>query len=265
MPRKSAEHLRRRPEFSALGADFTFDSLAEFEKNIADLHDGPDIVSVHFYNESAGNERLGITGHTNADLLDIAKLAADETGKRLFLGEFGDVDPMVCADTNALFSQNILQKVTQLKIPYSAPWAWEFYQTAPYLTYDNRGTAKSLEPGYTDFLLSKITDANAALGNPAPAPESPDLTPPRVVLTWPLDGAAMSDGQLVSAVASDNNRTVSRVTIRVDGLEQAAFTQPPYQLFLNTALLTPGPHQISVEAADPLGNVGQATVTAVKP
>jgi hypothetical protein len=264
LPRPNAEHLRRQPEFAPGGPDFELDSSAEFEKNLTDIHSGVDIVSVHFYNHLYNNDRLGITGHTNAALLDRVKRIADELDKELFVGEFGDVMPYIKDDRRALFTQNVLDKIVELEIPYSAPWVWEFYAHSPYVTYDNPNTFFNLEPGYTDLIISKIEEANEDLGNSVPAPRSPDTTPPNVIVTWPLEGQ-MSCEQMVHAVASDEGRAVSRVTFLVDGEAKATVLSPPYRFELVAVGLGLGGHRITAEAYDRSGNVGRSGVSVRSP
>jgi hypothetical protein len=262
IPRTNAEHLRRQPEWSPNGADWTLDSLDEFRKNLADIHEGIDIVSVHFYNGSGDNERFGITGKTNAEFLDIIKNTTDAMRKQLFVGEFGDSDPNINEDPNALFTQNTLKKIAQLKIPYSAPWVWEFYHFATY--HDNSNGPYNLEPGYTDLLIARIKEANKKLGNSVPSQQVPDTTKPQVILTWPLEGSRMSDNQLINAVASDNNGTISKVDFWVDGKLKATITKPPYQFHLDTTILPSGESQITVIAFDPSGNQSQYSTTVMK-
>jgi hypothetical protein len=264
LPRPNAEHLRRSPEFAPGGPDFEFDSLAEFKKNLTDIHSGVDVVSVHFYNRRYDNDRLGITGHTNAALLDRVKQIADGLDKELFVGEFGDVKPYIKDDKRALFTQNVLDKIVELKIPYSAPWVWEFYERSPYSTYDNPNTFFNLEPGHTDLIISKIKDANADLGNFVPSPKSPDTTPPRVIVTWPLEGQ-MSCNQMVHAVASDEGEAVSRVRFLVDGDTKATVSTPPYRFELDAVSLGFGGHRITAEGYDRAGNVGRFAVSVRSP
>jgi hypothetical protein len=267
MPRPFAEHLRRQPEFSPHGPDYTADSLADFKKHVVDVHAGIDIVSVHFYNHYKYNERFRITGHTNAELLRIVKQTTDQIGKELFVGEFGDVDPHVKHDSNALFTQRVLDEIVELRIPYSAPWVWEFYQSTPYLTYDDPNTTFfNLEPGYTDLIISRIRAANQQLGNSIPSPQLPDTTPPQVIITWPLEGAPVScapASALIHAVASDNSGTISRVRFFIDGEVSATITKPPYQFSLDSTQLGLGKQQITAEAYDPSGNKGRYTTTFV--
>jgi hypothetical protein len=218
-----------------------------------------DIVSVHFYNKEGYNTRLGITGHTNADLLRIIKQTTDELDKKLFVGEFGDQNPYIESDKRALFTQNVLDKIVELKIPYSAPWVWEYYQRTPY-SQDRY----SLEPGGTDLIISKIKEANAKLGNRIPSPQPRDTTAPRVVVTWPLDGR-LSCNQLVYAVASDDSGTISEVRFLVNDNFRTIVSIPPYRLNLDTARLGLFREQrIIARAYDRSGNVGEYAVS-VKP
>jgi hypothetical protein len=260
MPRPFAEHLRMKPEYSTDGPDWTLDTLEEFKKNLSDIHSEMDIVSVHFSNKEGNNERFGISGHANADLLDIVKQTTDEIGKELFVGEFVDVDPWVKDDKDALFTQNVLDKIVELEIPYSAPWVWEFYDRTPYTTYDNPATLGNLEPGYTDLIISNIKEANEELGNHMPPAPLPDTTPPQVVVTWPLEGWLSCD-QLVHAVASDDSGTVSEVEFFVDGNLETTVSTPPYQFSLDAARLGFSKHQITAIAHDPSGNVGESSVS----
>jgi hypothetical protein len=262
IPRPHAEHLRRKPEFSPEAPDhYKADSLAEFKKNLSDTRSGMDIVSVHFYNEEGSNERFGITGHTNAALLGVIKRTTDELGKELFVGEFGDVNPYVKDDKRALFTQHVLDKIVQLKIPYSAPWVWEYYPHTPYLTYDDPSAFFNLEPGYTDFIISKIVEANAELGSRIPSPQPRDTTSPQVVVTWPLGGWLSCD-QSVYAVASENSGAVREVRFFIDGKRKAIIAAPPYRFSLDAARLGFNKHQIMARAFDRSGHVGQYTVTA---
>jgi len=260
MPRPYAEHLRNKPEFSPDGPDATSDSLPEFKDNLAEIHSGMDIVSVHFYNKEGNNNRFGITGHIDASLLNIIKQTTDELGKELFVGEFGDVNPYIEEDKRALFTQNVLDKIVELRIPYSAPWVWEFYERTPYSLYDTPSTSFNMEPGRTDLIISKIEEANAELGNSTPSPQPRDATAPQVVVTWPLEGPLSCD-QLIYAVASDDSTTITEVRFLIDDDLEAVISEPPYRFSLDTAQLGLGKQEITARAYDPSGNIGQYTVT----
>ena len=260
IPRLAAEHLRQQPGFSPQGPDFTLDSVAEFQKNLIDIHQGLDIVSIHFYNmpvESLGirdSERFGIKGATNADLLEIVKGTTDTAGKLLYIGEFGDFEPFIREDRRSLFAQAVLAKIVELKIPFSSPWVWEYYQFATYLESNNANTIFSLEPGLTDVFIATIKNANKSLGNSVPPIESPDVTPPQVIITWPLENAPLRRNQFVNAVASDNNGSIARVEFRVDGVLKATSVDPPFHFILDPTQLSIASHKITATAFDPTGN-----------
>ena len=255
LPRRSATHLRKQPDWSP-GGDWTNDSQKEFKDYLLEINEPVDIVSIHFYNgiedtlfpDQRSNLRLGLTGALNVDLLDMVKSATDSAGKLLFVGEFGDEDPFISQDQRALFSQNILNKVVELNIPFSAPWIWEFYQFAPYLF-----TVHNIEPGYTDLFIEKIKEANERLGNPVPVPPFPDTTPPQVVLVWPLSGAVVDSTVLVAAVASDD-AGIDRVEFLVDQHLEFTSSAPPYGFLFDPAKLAAGNHLIAAVATDGSGN-----------
>jgi hypothetical protein len=131
--RSAAEHLRASPEW--ITSNWTDDSQSQFQKNLSDIHQGSDVVSVHFYNSD--NERLGNTGHMNANFLNIINQAASSTNKPLYVGEFADVNPgnynttTNSEDLSAVFSRNVMQLIRSLNIPFSSPWVWERYWSAP--------------------------------------------------------------------------------------------------------------------------------------
>jgi hypothetical protein len=143
-----------------------------------------------------------------------------------------------------------------LGIPYSAPWIWEFYQFTPYLESSN---VFGIEPGLTDPLISKVEQANQALGNPGPPLTSPDTSAPQIVLTWPLESAELTMNQLVNAVASDNSGVVSRVEFRVDGILRSTALSAPYHFILDPTTLAAGDHTITAAAYDGAGNAAEYT------
>jgi len=250
-PRPAAEHLRARPEWITGQADFTPDTSAQLEKNLADIHAGIDLISVHLY-PNYGDRRFGAPVQPVTALLDVLKLAADKIGKPLFVGEFGDAKRLD-GDVDS-FTVQMLDRIVEHKIPFSAVWVWEFYQTAPYATRDNRNTLYSLEPGVTDALIDRIRQANGRLGNSVPPVIHPDKTPPRVVLTWPLDCTKVSADQFLHAVASDNSGSVHRIEFWLGGAQVAADYLPPYQFNLAVAGIEEGDHELIARAFDHAGN-----------
>jgi Big-like domain-containing protein len=259
LPRGNAEHLRATPEFVNWSAIRPADSATEFRKNLKDIHEGLDIVSIHFYNND--NERLGIKGHYNADLLDIVKQATDEMGKLLFVGEFADKKPTVSEDQNAFFTQNVLKKIVGLKIPFSAPWCWEFYHRLPKPNDMGRENT-SLEPGLTDLIISKVVESNKALGNPGLAPT--EQTRPNVIVTYPLDGATLALPEQAVHIVASSGVGISKVVLLLDEKVVKTLSQPPYQFVLPTAAMERGPHQIMAKAYARSDDVAEFHVRVVQ-
>jgi len=252
VPRRSAEHLRAKPEWVTGNTDFTLDSLEQFEKHLADIHEGVDVISVHLYPDE-GNCRFGAADRRGTELLDIVKRAADKIGKPLFIGEFGEQGkPDSWTDS---FTVRMLERIAALKVPYSAVWAWQFYRKIPYIMQDNLHTSFSLEPGFTDVLIDRIRQTNELASGPKQSQAVPDHVPPRVVLTWPLDSTTIQDDQRIHAVASDNARPVDRVEFWLDNNHFATDSTPPYETSVNARVLTAGDHTLVAKAFDKSGNM----------
>jgi hypothetical protein len=247
IPRPQAEHLRARPQWSAGGPDWTFDTREQFMKNIVDLHREVDIVSVHLYGGDR-NKRFG--SDDVLDLLAQAKRAADAAGKPLFVGEFGDRARGAAGADN--HTSRMARKVIELKIPYAAVWVWEYYQRNTYTTHDTTPSEHSLEPGQTDFLIQEIRRANAA-AVPGTQPR-PTARPPRVVLTWPLECTAVRSGDPVHAVASDEGGPVERVEFWLDDKLVATDTTGPFEARLAVDGVATGEHVLTARAFDRAGN-----------
>jgi hypothetical protein len=262
IPRANAEHLRATPEFVNLSARRPADSLTEFKKNLRDIHEGLDIVSVHLYNQR-DNERFGIKGHQNADLLGVIKQATDEMGKLLFVGEFADKDPTVSEDPSAPYTQAMLEKIAELRIPFSAPWCWEFYHRPP-KPGDMGREDTSLEPGLTDLVISKIVAANKTLGTPRARAETSESRIPEIIVYYPLDGAKLAFPKQAVYVVASGGLGISKVDLLLDEKIVATLTQAPFKFELQTAELRPGPHQITARAYDPSDNVAEYRVEVMQ-
>ncbi len=267
LPRRAAAHLRLTPDTSDSG-DWTPDSRAQFRAHLGDIHQYVDIISIHFYNgidtiigmdTLRSNLRWGLTGRTNVEVLDEVKFAADSLGKLLFIGEFADQDPFITQDEQVLFSQAVLDKIVNLNIPFSAPWIWEFYQFQPHLF-----TIHNIEPGYSDFFIEKIKDTNRQLGNIVPEPPIPDLTPPQVVLVWPLENAVIDTMTLIAAVASDDHQ-VAKVEFWVDNNVEDVVFSPPYHFWFDMGTLSPGEHILTAVAYDSAGNQASFSSRVFRP
>jgi hypothetical protein len=91
-----------------------------------------------------------------------------------------------------------------------------------------------------------------------------DTTKPAVSITSPSNGATVTGVVTVSASASDDSGTVSKVEFYIDGSSTpaASDSSSPYSYSWNTASLTGGSsHTISAKAYDPSGNTQVSTVS----
>ncbi|HNA85755.1 MAG TPA: Ig-like domain-containing protein [Nitrospira sp.] len=249
IPRPSAGNLAVSPEWKTGRANWQPDTREQFAKHLEQIHEGVDIISIHLY----GGKKNWRFGSADAvDLLNEAKRVADRVGKPLFVGEFGDPDPERTDDRS--HAVRMMDKLMELQVPFSAIWVWEFYQDNLYDTHNNRHTAHSLEPGLTDGLLDKLRTINRK-GNPTAKALGPDCTPPRVVLTWPLECTQLTAPATLHAVASDADGPVTKVEFLVDKKVADMVDRAPFQFTLTAELLKPGRHHLSARAYDAAGNV----------
>ena len=260
LPRPSAEHLRRQPEWSANGPDWTDDSREEFRKNLLETSQDVDIVSIHIYNfcwyqdcSRRDSERFDIRGAFNANLLDEIKAIADKAGKLLFIGEYNDFGfNWNKLATTSGFTLAVLDKIARLKIPFSAFWAWETY----YLSESFELADASLEPGLTDPILKKMREVNESFFRISPEPKFPDRTPPMAVIISPFEGSALvREGFKIYAVATDNDK-VERVEFWINKTFLGSDFEPPYIIKVSVEslfLLGPFP-TLKAKAFDRIGN-----------
>ena len=258
IPRGSAEHLRARPEWTTARTDWRPDSREQFEKNLAEIHAAVDIISIHLYS-GAGNRRFG--SDDPLDLLAIAKNVADKLGKPLFVGEFGD-PPHSDASAGRAYSLRMMDKIQELDIPYSAFWVWELYQKNTYTTHDNKHTTHSLEPGYTDDTIQYLRNINFG-GKHGMGSGVVDVTPPRVVLSWPLECGMLSKKNGIHAVASDDAGAILKVEFLLDDHSLAEDDTVPFETTYTGRKLTPGKYRLTARAYDVAGNISEFSTTVV--
>ena len=262
MPRPAAEHLRRQPEWLPEGPDWTSDSKEEFKKSLLDAGKDADIISVHFYNFCSApgctrdNERFGLKGMDNVDLLNEVTDIVSKAGKILFIGETDGGDSV---DGNLLtpFYGATLEKIGRLKIPFSALWEWEGYYSS------TRTRLSNIEPGFSDLLIAKIREVNEKYFNRlAPEPRFPDSIRPALLITSPLDNTQIGlSGLDVYAVASDNDR-VEKVEFWLENLFLGEIDKPPYRLKLPAIICGSELElRLKVKAFDPSGNFAESAIS----
>lgn len=256
-PRPSAEHLRASPEWTTQKTDWRKDTREQFAKNLEEIHAGTDIISIHLYG-GKNNWRFG--SNDPLDLLVIAKKVADKAGKPLFVGEFGD--PQRDASGDRSHALRMMDKIAELKIPYSALWVWELYHKNTYTTHNDKHTAHSLEPGYTDRTIRYLRSINLSTEHGARLKAS-DITPPRVVLTWPMECAVLRKYEGVHAVASDDAGAILKVEFLLDGHALAEDDAAPFQTNYIGHGTKPGKHRLTARAYDTSGNISEYSTTVM--
>lgn len=249
--RPAAEHLRRLPEWLNDKASWKLDDFSEFTQNMRDMNSMVDIISVHLY-PIRENRRFGISAGNESHLLEYVKRAADQIGKPVFVGEFGEFDSMRAAVRGG-FTDQFMQELVRLKIPYAALWGLEFYPK-PYYEQLSRQELGSVEFGYSDFVVRRFMETAAEMGQRIGQVERNDMKPPLLVLTWPLECAVINHEQLIYAVASDNSLNVNRVEFWINDRKITSVMQPPYQTKFDPDDFLVGVHSIEARAYDAAGN-----------
>ena len=117
-------------------------------------------------------------------------------------------------------------------------------------------------------IISKYVVATPAAGG-----GGGDSTPPLVSISTPTENASVTGSVGLTASASDNSGTVSKVEYRLDspaGTLIGFFTTSPYSVSWDTTTVSPGAHTLYANAFDPSNNMGTSaarhvTVTDTKP
>ncbi len=189
LPRPSADHLERQPEFSVQGPDWTPDSLAEFKDNLTRTQSPFDIVSVHVY-QNATNARFGRPQDQVYRIIDDVGSVAHANHQSAFVGEFSGDNGFV---------SHVSEALKDAVIDYASVWIWEFYQFDTRHSFSTPASASSLEPGSTDAAIAGL-QISPAVGRVQS--QRPDAMSPRVVLTWPLPCSRIDKKVELFAVAS---------------------------------------------------------------
>ena len=92
---------------------------------------------------------------------------------------------------------------------------------------------------------------------------SPDITPPTIRITSPVNGATVSGAAVPISASSDNIAEVTKVDFLVDGVLLTSDTTAPFETVLDTTTYTNGSHILSVKAYDAAGNVGTSTSVTI--
>jgi Bacterial Ig domain len=234
LPRPNAMHLAAQPEFSGKGADWTPDTRAQFAAALEATGAPFELWSVHVY---PGDVRWGNPPGSEALTLRQAALAARESGRRIYLGEFGD-------SSDSPYLRAMLRELAfgTPRAEYAAVWVWEWYQQATWLSADlTSAPPMSLEPGFTDPI-------NRMLANAAGGPHPTLAAPVNVVLTTPLPCAAL-DGpiELYATASAAGAQPVDLVVFMVDERPVGVAFSAPFHVPYRP--VGPGQHRITAIAA----------------
>jgi hypothetical protein len=157
----------------------------------------------------------------------------------------------------------MLAKIAALRIPFSAPWCWEFFHRPP-KPGDMGREETSLEPGLTDFVISKIVAGKKTLGNHDPPAQTAESRIPEVIVFYPLEGAKLALPEQAVYVVASSGPGISKVDLLLDEKIVATLTQSPFKFGLRTEELRAGPHQITARAYDRTDNVAEHRVEVMQ-
>ncbi|WP_375768928.1 Ig-like domain-containing protein [Archangium gephyra] len=169
-------------------------------------------------------------GSTLSGTATLSATATDDVGVQRV--EFLDGASLLGSDTTA---------------PYSLSWDT---RTTPNGAHQLAARAYDFAGRVTTSALVEVTVAN-------------DLTPPTVSLLSPVAGATVSGTVSLTASASDNGGTVSRVDYYDGTTLLGTSTVAPYSVAWNTQQAANGAHQLTARAYDPAGNPGTSTAVGV--
>ncbi len=114
-------------------------------------------------------------------------------------------------------------------------------------------------PPKLDGAPPKLDSAPAKPDAPSPKKDTSggDTQAPKVVISSPAASAVVPASTTIVVQATDD-RSVTRVELKVDGTLLSSKTAAPYDF---PVTLSPGTHQLEADAYDPANNRGVATVT----
>ncbi|MBV9829228.1 MAG: hypothetical protein JO001_26720, partial [Alphaproteobacteria bacterium] len=220
LPRPGASHLQARPQFAPGGPDWTPDTVQEFDHDLLAVNEPFDMVSIHFYAPDEARPS-GPYGANFDPMIEAAKVV-HAVGKRLFIGEFGDIE-----GATPFMHRLLLSDILHAKVDFAAIWVWEFYQTSTYETLNTEPTRFDIEPAYAERTIQLLKRSANLLGKRIWLGSQSTL---RVILTWPLPCAKVTGVTKLSAVASDGTRPVKRIEFFVNNDFAGSSSNSPYSL-----------------------------------
>lgn len=255
LPRPNAAFLRQFPEWTRPRPNKGPDTMEEMARNLIDISDAADVISVHLYPEAA-RRQFGLANGPDQRLLAALNRIAVNVEKPLFIGEFGDPDkkPGVAGS----YANEVLNDIVALRVPLSALWVWEMYDRRTFSTGDSAPTRFSIDPSIDTGAVRALTSANHALSRAPSASKSENdretRKRPRIVLTWPLACTYVDTSTVVHASAYDFSGT-PKVRFLIDNRLVSEDESPPYSSPLELPSPAKGTHLLRVEAVGASGYV----------
>jgi len=158
---------------------------------------------------------------------------------------------------------------TSLSTPITAGLAALIFSASPSLTPNQveqilESTAVDLgDPGYDAYYgWGRINASKAVEEATGTPPPPPDITPPKVTITYPNNGATVSGGITVTVDASDNV-AVSKVDLYKDKKLFAVDFDAPYEFYWDTNNDPDDVHTLLAKAYDASNNVGESGIVSV--
>ena len=255
IPRSHATALRQAPEWKKKRSSRGPDTTHELERYLRDVNAPGDVISVHLYPDP-GSRRFGKDAVSRTKLIQLLSRIANDAGKPLFIGEFGD--PHKKPGTTGSYANHVLEQIVELRVPFSALWVWEMYDRRTFETGDTDATRFSIDPSVDTAAVTALSRANEMLTSTRkarPKSDNPaDRLAPHLVLTWPLACTSIDADTILHAVAFDLSGA-PKVRFLMDGKLVSEDSSPPYSATLRGFALTKGTHIIRAEAVDESGNV----------
>lgn len=90
----------------------------------------------------------------------------------------------------------------------------------------------------------------------------PDITPPKVSILFPTDGATVRDSVIIKSTVADNDG-ISKVEFYVDGEFLASVKNEPFEVIWNTKQTTNGEHNLQCKAIDNSNNETLSNIVKV--
>jgi hypothetical protein len=122
IPRSSQYHQRTELSWQP-------DTRKEFAQDLIDKHPDPiDVLSVHIYPEMMSERYFGRRDATYGTLIEACLAAAEQSGKPLFIGEWGSPDGGdygTIEEAKREFAK-LLATIVELEVPISALWVYDF-------------------------------------------------------------------------------------------------------------------------------------------